>query len=62
MTRIEILNAFYSTIAELRVARALINDQVRGTNDRKYDLVKGFDRTITEADKALNELRKKEIS
>ncbi len=59
MNRIEILNAFNAAIADLRVARALLNDRVRGTNDTLYDTVKDIDRTLNEAEKAYKACREK---
>lgn len=43
-------------IAELRVARALVSDNVRGTADPKYDLCKGWDDTIHQAQQTLKEM------
>lgn len=58
MNRFEILNAMHQLIADLRAARALLNDRVRGTNDTLYDFVKDVDRTLVTADEAYKALRK----
>lgn len=41
----------HNLMGELRVARALINDQIRGSNDPKNDIVKDWDRAIAEGEK-----------
>jgi hypothetical protein len=62
MTRVEILNDIYSAIADLRVAKALLNDRVRGTNDPLFDTVTGMGWTIRNAEKAYAILRTKEFA
>jgi hypothetical protein len=52
------LNSLYFCICELRVARALISDQVRGTNDPKYDLSKEWGRTIKDAEEGYKKLQR----
>jgi len=51
------IDTIYFLICELKVARALISDRVRGTNDRNYDLCKDWDRIIADAEKTLKEMR-----
>lgn len=58
---IETSNTLCSLIAELRVARALIKDQVRGINDPKYDLVKEWDRVISQAESHLKAFRQLDL-
>lgn len=55
---VEDLNALYAAIASLSEATALLEDQVRGTNDRKYELCKEYRRTIEKANAAYNNVRK----
>lgn len=55
---VEDLNALYAAIASLREATALLEDQIRGTNDRKFELCKDYRRVIGEADRAYNNVRK----
>lgn len=38
-------------MGELRVARAIINDQIKGSNDPKCEIVKDFDRALVEGEK-----------
>lgn len=55
---VEDLNALYAAIASLREATALLEDQIRGTNDRKYELCKDHRRVLSNADRAYNNVRK----
>jgi hypothetical protein len=55
---VEDLNALYSAIASLREATALLEDQIRGTNDSKYELCKDYRRVLGAADRAYNNVRK----
>lgn len=55
---VEDLNALYQAIACLREATALLEDQIRGTNDRKYELCKDYRRALEKADRAYNNVRK----
>lgn len=56
ITPVTVKNDLYAAIGALREAREILSDQIRGTNDRKYELCKEYSRIIANAEKAYEQL------